>query len=82
MCTDNNFSKFPIGKLIGNGTQGAVFQFFDTGTADAPVYDLRFEGANRKLASVIKKPKNESRDTLLTNPLTDCSVTPTFTCPK
>ncbi len=82
LCSKNNFSKFPIGKLIGNGTQGAVFQFFDTGTDAAPVFDLRFEGANRKLASVIKKTKDESRDTLLTNPLTDCSVTPTFTCPK
>jgi hypothetical protein len=82
LCTNTDLGKFPITKLIGNGSQGAVFEYFDTGTVDRPSFDLRFEGANRKLASVSRKKKNWSRDMMVLNPLTDCTATPKFTCPK
>src|SRR5579863_310787 len=80
LCTTDDLGKFPTGQLIGDGTQGAVFEFFNTGTATSPAFDLRFEGANRRLASVNRK--DLSRDMLLLNPITDCDVTPTFSCPK
>jgi hypothetical protein len=48
LCTTANLGNLPFGNLIGNGSQAAAFEFFDTGVNGTPLnaaFDLRFEGA-------------------------------------
>ncbi|HEY1851900.1 MAG TPA: hypothetical protein VGG60_12805 [Candidatus Binataceae bacterium] len=83
LCTDADLGNLPFGKLIGNGSQAAAFEFFATGSNASPLvadFDLRFEGANRFLATP-KGQLGQSRDTLWWNGA-DCSTAGEFTCPK
>jgi len=73
----------PFGQLIGDGSQAAAFEFFDTGVNSTPLnadFDLRFEGANRTLSTPVGQ-HGLNRDTLWWNGA-DCSTKGTFTCPK
>jgi len=83
LCTDADLGNLPFGKLIGDGSQAAAFEFFASGSNASPLvadFDLRFEGANRFLATP-KGQLGQSRDTLWWNGA-DCSTAGEFTCPK
>jgi hypothetical protein len=82
LCTTLDLEALPFGKLIGDGSQAAAFQFFDSnvsGSSFVTGYDLRFEGANRKLATPVGQ-LGQNRDTLWWNGA-QCSTAGTFTCP-
>ena len=83
LCTTADLGKLPFGQLIGDGSQAAAFEFFDTGVAGTPLkaaFDLRFEGANRALSTPVGQ-LGQNRDTLWWNGA-DCASAGTFTCPK
>jgi hypothetical protein len=83
LCTNADLSKLPFGKLIGDGSQAAAFEFFDSGVDGTPLtaaFDLRFEGANQKAATPVGQI-GLNRDTLWWHGA-DCSAAGTFTCPK
>jgi hypothetical protein len=82
LCTAANLGSLPAGLLIGDGSQAAAFELFNTGVNSplATNYDLRFEGANRLLATPAGQI-GQNRDTLWWNGA-DCSTEGTFTCPK
>ncbi len=83
LCTTADLGNLPFGKLIGDGSQAAAFEFFNTGVNGTPLtadFDLRFEGANRVLSTPVGQI-GQNRDTLWWNGA-DCSTAGTFTCPK
>jgi hypothetical protein len=83
LCTDADLGNLPFGQLIGDGSQAAAFEFFDTGVNGTPLtadFDLRFEGANRAVSTPVGQ-LGQNRDTLWWNGA-DCASAGTFTCPK
>ncbi len=83
LCMTLDLDTLPFGKLIGDGSQAAAFQFFDSNVSDPSFlsgFDLRFEGANRKLGTAVGQ-LGLNRDTLWWNGA-QCSTAGTFTCPK
>jgi hypothetical protein len=83
LCLTLDLDTLPFGKLIGDGSQAAAFQFFDSNVSDPSFlsgFDLRFEGANRKLGTAVGQ-LGLNRDTLWWNGA-QCSTAGTFTCPK
>ncbi len=83
LCTDADLGNLPFGKLIGDGSQAAAFEFFAAGAAATPLvadFDLRFEGANRALSTPVGQ-LGQNRDTLWWTGA-DCAAAGTFTCPK
>jgi hypothetical protein len=83
LCTTADLGNLPFGQLIGDGSQAAAFEFFNTGVNGTPLtadFDLRFEGANRALATPVGQI-GRNRDTLWWNGA-DCSTAGVFTCPK
>jgi len=82
LCTKADLGNLPYGKLIGDGSQAAVFEFFNKGfstsTTTSPNFDLRFEGANRSITT----PKGSKyRETLVLTGA-NCNNKGAFTCPK
>jgi hypothetical protein len=83
LCTTADLGNLPFGQLIGDGSQAAGFEFFNTGVNGTPLtadFGLRFEGANRTLATPVGQI-GQNRDTLWWNGA-DCSTAGVFTCPK
>jgi hypothetical protein len=80
LCTTADIGNFPNGNLIGNNSQAAIFELFNTGTAATPAFDLRFEGTNRALSTPVGQ--HDLNRGLVRLWGVDCKSARTFSCPS
>jgi hypothetical protein len=79
LCAIDDIGNFPNGNLLGNNSQAAIFELFNSGSPAAPAFDLRFEGANRAFATPLgQHDRNRGLVRLFG---VDCKSVRAFTCP-